>query len=439
MSAVLDTAVPGPQDAPMRTTQGTHDASMRTTQEPQDAAAGAAPSPSAIRYAEATRIARVGSEAERAALAAQPGTAPELLYFLASDVAVTVRAAVAANAATPPQADRILAGDDDPRVRAVLGRKLAGLAPLLGGQSPDKLRRLAWETLCRLASDAAVAVRAMIAEEVKAMPDAPRALILQLAGDAAMAVAEPVIRFSPLLSEADLLALVMGPPARETLAAVARRPQIGETISDAIASTEDPEAVAALLGNPSAAIREATLDAVIARAGAQVAWQEKLVTRPSLPPRAALALAQCVAEHLLEALAARPELDPHHATALRAAVARRLAGESGSAAAPAAPEPDHGFARAAGDGDRAEVIRILSARAGMPEDAVQRAVRLRSTKGLVSLCWKAGMTPRCALQAQTVLAGIAPALALGPTPTGGWPLAEAEMAWQLGMLAEPGG
>jgi hypothetical protein len=417
MSAVLDNRASGPRDA--------------------------APSPAAIRYAEATRIARAGSEAERAALAAQPGTAPELLYFLASDIAVAVRAAVAANAATPPQADRILAGDDDPRVRAVLGRKLAGLAPLLGGQSQDKLRRLAWETLCRLASDAAVAVRAMIAEEVKAMPDAPRALILQLAGDAAMAVAEPVIRFSPLLSEADLLALVMGPPARETLAAVARRPQIGETISDAIATTEDPEAVAALLGNPSAAIREATLDAVIARAGAHVAWQEKLIARPSLPPRAAQALAHCVAEHLLEALAARPELDPQHAAALRAAIVRRLAGGGGPTAAQAPAvtpaEPDQGFARAAGDGDRAEVIRILSGRAGVPEDAVQRAVRLRSTKGLVSLCWKAGMTPRCALQAQTVLAGIAPALALGPTASGGWPLAEAEMAWQLGMLAEPGG
>lgn len=399
--------------------------------------ATAAPPSTVPDHAAATHVARSGSEAERTALAAQPGTAPELLYFLANDAAVAVRAAVAANAATPPQADRILAADEDPRVRGVLGRKLAGLAPLLGGRSPDKLRRLAWDTLCRLATDAAVAVRAMIAEEVKAMPDAPRALILQLAGDAAMAVAEPVIRFSPQLTEADLLALVMSPPVAETLAAVARRPQIGETISDAIAATEDPEAVAALLGNASAAIREATLDAVIARAGEHVAWQEKLVMRPSLPPRAAQALAHCVADHLMEALAARPELPPEQAALLRQSLARRLDAGTGISARPAAAG-DHAFACAAIPGNRAEVIRLLSGRAAMPEEAVQRAVRLRSTKGLVSLCWKAGMTPRCAVQAQTVLAGIAPALALVPGRDGGWPLREEEMTWQLELLAEPG-
>ena len=390
--------------------------------------ATAAPPSTVPDQAAATHVTRSGSEAERTALAAQPGTAPELLYFLANDAAVAVRSAVAANAATPPQADRILAADEDPRVRGVLGRKLAGLAPLLGGRSPDKLRRLAWDTLCRLATDAAVAVRAMIAEEVKAMPDAPRALILQLAGDAAMAVAEPVIRFSPQLTEADLLALVMDPPVVETLSAVARRPGIGETISDAIAATEDPDAVAALLGNASAAIREATLDAVIARAGAHVAWQEKLVTRPSLPPRAARALALCVADHLMEALAARPE---------RQSLARRLDAGTEISARPAAAG-DHAFACAASRGNRAEVIRLLSGRAALPEEAVQRAVRLRSTKGLVSLCWKAGMTPRCAVQAQTVLAGIAPALALVPGRDGGWPLREEEMTWQLELLAEPG-
>ncbi|MBX9700567.1 MAG: DUF2336 domain-containing protein, partial [Acetobacteraceae bacterium] len=312
---------------------------------------------------------------------------------------------------------------------------LAGLAPLLAGQSQDRLRRLAWETLCRLAADAALAVRAMIAEEVKAMPDAPRALVLQLARDVAMEVAEPVIRFSPLLTEADLLGLVSNPPVGETLAAVARRPAIGEAISDAIAATEDAEAVAALLENPSAAIREATLDAVIARAGAHLSWQERLVARPSLPPRAALALTQCVAEHLLEALAARPELTPEQAGLLRESVARRLAARDDSPAPETAPG-DRAFAAVARGGNQAEAIRLLSHRAGVSEEAVQRAVRLRSSKGLVSLCWKAGMTPRCAVQAQTVLAGIAPALALGPSPDGGWQLREEEMAWQLGMLAE---
>jgi uncharacterized protein (DUF2336 family) len=391
-----------------------------------------APPVEAQRQLSAMRTARAGTEAERLTLAAQPGTAPELLYYLANDSAISVRAAVAANVATPPQADRLLSGDEDPRVRAVLGRKLAGLAPLLGRSSTDRLRRMAWETLCRLAADAATLVRAMIAEEVKAMPDAPRALILQLAGDAMMAVAEPVIRFSPLLTEEDLLALIAAPPVPQTLAAVARRPGIGEAIADAIAATDDTEAVATLLGNPSAAIREATLDRVIARAGAHLAWQERLVVRPSLPPRAALALAQCVADHLLDALAARPELAPAEVAAIRAAVARRLAAKD---EAPAPPISNLDLARAMAVGDHDGGIALLAGRAEVAVAVVQQAVTLRNAKGLVSLCWKAGLTPRCAVQAQTMLAGIAPALALHPAEDGGWPLKEPEMTWQLSRLA----
>jgi len=75
----------------------------------------------------------------------------------------------------------------------------------------------------------------------------------------------------------------------------------------------------------------------------------------------------------------------------------------------------------------------------VPEEVVLRAAQLRSAKGLVSLCWKAGLTPRCAHVAQTLLAGIAPALALAPAPDGGWPLRETEMTWQLDVLMEPVG
>lgn len=412
----------------------------------------------------AKRIARHGTEAERATLASLPGTAPELLYYLAQDTAFAVRAAIAANAATPPQADRLLAADEDPRVRAILGRKLAGLAPALGQHGQDRLRRLAWQTLCRLAADAAMMVRRMIAEEMKAMPDAPRDLILGFARDTAMEVAEPVIRFSPLLTEEDLLALVLGPPVRDTVVAVARRPALSEAVSDAIAATEDPDAVAALLENPSAAIREATLDALISRAGPHLSWQERLVVRPGLPPAAARALARCVADHLLETLASRPDLGaelaatlrerlherlegtgpaPHHPTAAGAepwtpaCEATGPAAQGGAAGAPDAEIPgSNAFAAAAKRGDRGALARLLGQRAGVAEETVLRAARLRSAKGLVSLCWKAGLTPRCALLAQTVMAGIAPALALVPEADGGWPLREEEMAWQIELLTE---
>jgi uncharacterized protein (DUF2336 family) len=382
-------------------------------------------------YEVARRIAAEGTEAERIALASRPDAAPEILYFLAGDGNLTVRTAVAANAATPAQADSLLAGDGDPRVRAVVGRKLAPRAPELA-EAKDRLRVLAWKTLCALAADAAVMVRAVIAEELQAMPDAPRDLILRLAQDAAMEVAAPVIRFSPQLTEDDLLALVEAPPVPETVTAVARRPRISERLSDAVVAQAGTEAIAALLGNDSAAIRERTLDRLIAQAAIHEDWQESLIRRSGLSPRTTLALAVVVADHLLEPLAARTDLDPTLARVLRARVELRLRGQEARRL-----PPELAFEEAGLRGDQATMLRLLAERTGMPSRAVEHAARLRSGKALVSLCWKAGFAPRCALPAQTVLGHVAPEAAIAPSPEGGWPLTEAEMRWQIELLAEP--
>ena len=382
-------------------------------------------------YSDAKRLAAQGTEAERVALASRPDVPPEILYFLANDGRLTVRAAVAANAATPAQADNLLAGDGDPRVRAMVGRKLAPRAPELAG-AKDRLRALAWSTLCNLAADAAVMVRAVIAEELQAMPDAPRELILRLAQDAAMEVAAPVIRFSPLLTEDDLLALVESPPVPETVTAVARRPMLSERLSDAVAARAGTEAVAALLENDSASIREKTLDTLIALAASRHEWQESLVRRSGLPPRATLALAGLVADHLLEPLATRADLDPGLARVLRARVDMRLE-RRGNAALP----PELAFEEAGLRGDQPTMLRLLAEQAGVPPRAVEHVARLHSGKALVSLCWKAGFSPRCALPAQGVLGHIAPDAAIAIPEGGGWPLTEAEMRWQIELLAEP--
>ncbi len=413
--------------------------------------AGAARLTAAIGYDAAKRTAETADAAGRAALAGQPDLAPELLYFLAADAHGPVRAAVAANPATPARADSLLAADADPGIRALVGRKLAlqssAFAPAAAPGIPqDRLRRLAWRTLCDLAADTAILVRAVIAEELKAMPDAPRALILQLAQDTAMEVAEPVIRFSPQLTEADLLALVARPPVPETVTAIARRPQLSEALCDAIIAHADPGTVGVLLENPTAAIRESALDALIANAAEHTGWQERLVRRPRLPAGAALALAVFIAGHLLEALATRPDLDPGLARTLRQRVEQRLVA---SAAAPIplalppmanpptpAGPPESAFEAAGLRGDQAAMATPLCAAAGVPAAAVEQAVRLRSAKGLVSLCWQAGFTPHAGTLAQSVLGHLPPGGILPVSAAGGWPLSQTEMLWQIELLAE---
>jgi len=393
------------------------------------------------------------AEAARVRLGANPSTSPDILRRLAGDPSLTVRVALAVNPSAPPEAEATLARDADERVRALLARKLAVLVPGLADAGKAALQAHAHRLLMVLAEDEAVRVRAAIADAVKAMPEAPRELILRLARDIEFRVREPVIRFSPLLTDADLLALLADAPLAAL--AVARRPGLGAAVADAVAASADNAVIRALLENRSAQIREATLDAVIARAAEQPDWHAPLVRRPHLPPRAAMALSGIVATCLLEELSLRADLPTELAEKLRVLVAGRLgAGDSPAAhgsdltAEDALAEAralaseghlsEEAVLSAAGRGEAKRASALLAVAASLPVRAVDRAIQLRSAKGLVSLAWKAGFTMRAASALQPLLARLAPDAVLPAGPGGGFPLALEEMRWQIDFLNRAG-
>jgi uncharacterized protein (DUF2336 family) len=265
-------------------------------------------------------------------------------------------------------------------------------------------------------------------------------------------VCEPVIRFSPLLTQEDLVTLIAAGPPPSTIMAVANRPKINAAVSDAIIGTDDTAAIRALLANPTAQIREATLDALAAQSEVQTDWQAPLVNRPYLPPRAQRMLAEIVTGHLLETLAARNDLDPKVAQAVRTAV------ELAHPNSPSDPPPDedsrlsraHALAldRAGKLDDEAilEALRrnenqqataMLAVKADVRPAVVERACALRSAKGIVSLTWKAGLTVQTAAVLQVALAHLTPDLVLRPNRDGLFPLSEDEMRWQLAFLDVP--
>ncbi|HET8995685.1 MAG TPA: DUF2336 domain-containing protein [Acetobacteraceae bacterium] len=394
-------------------------------------------------------------EATRVRLGASQATPPETLRQLAADASATVRAALAMNPAAPAQANHLLAHDADERVRTLLARKLASLAPHLSCDAQAALQLHAHETLLALVHDEAVRVRAAIADAVKEMPDAPRSVILQLAQDASVMVSEPVIRLSPLLGTEDLLALLSGAPPPAMLLAVSRRQGIEAAVSDAIAASADSAAIQALLSNPSAHIREATLDALIARAVGHADWHEPLVRRPALSARSARALSEIVATHLLEVLAARSDLPARLAEELRVRLAARLAPLPAMLPPPDDQLTEDALTRArntAAQGELTEAMLLQAAQRGdarlvsallavatsLPISVIDRAATLRSAKGLVSLTWKAGFTMRCATALQMMLARLAPDAILSAGPAGGFPLAVEEMRWQLDFLERMG-
>jgi uncharacterized protein (DUF2336 family) len=384
-----------------------------------------------------------GRTEARAILAANPQAPPEALYYLAADGDAAVRRAVAANPATPHQSFGALADDGEQAVRAALAGRLAVLAPGLAPPQQDRLAHMAWSALAQLAADAVAEIRATIAEAVKDLPDAPRELVLALAADRDIRVADPVIRLSPLLTDIDLLALVDAPPVKETLTAIARRPEISEAVADALVAAGDAQAIVALLRNQTAAIRESTLDTLVVQAAEHTAWQEPLVRRPSLPPRAAVALAGFIADELLAPLVTRADLPAPVAAQVRAAVAIRLAGapRAGEGAEDAAARADillragalndTVMLRAAHAGEIVFVASALAALSQMPRSAVDQAIATRCAKSVAGMCRRAGLA---AATAEAVAALLAPGTP-GATSVAPALVGDGELRWRVDALA----
>ena len=241
--------------------------------------------------------------------------------------------AVAENRATPRQADLILTRDDDEfGARAARGQDRA-LVPEFAGEEREKIRALSHQVLETLARDQAVKVRQIVAEALKDSVDAPVAVIQKLARDIEIQVAGPILEYSPLLTDEDLLEIIAHGPIRGALTAIAKRRQLSDKLSDgvAVAALADPGAesnsVRKLLQNKSAQIREDTLDRILDQAGKVPTWHEPLVERPTLPMKAIKRLAAFVSRTLLEALQQRPDLDAATAKDVAKTVQRRLEAE----------------------------------------------------------------------------------------------------------------
>lgn len=183
---------------------------------------------------------------QRIALAARADARAEWLLLLATDEAAPVRLAVAANPGAPRHADQLLARDPVASIRASLARKLAEHAAEIAG--------FAWDWLRPLARDPSPQVRHSIADALADQPAAPHDLVLALARDGDSAVSEPVIRLSPVLTEADLLALIREPTNAEARCSVARRLNLSANLAEAVMAQGDRAALVALRRNPTAQI-----------------------------------------------------------------------------------------------------------------------------------------------------------------------------------------
>lgn len=394
---------------------------------------------------EVLRILEERSQAAQRELAEQTDAGPDVLGYLARHGGAATRRAVAANRATPCDANQILSDDEDDEVRAELCRKIARLMPDLTQQETLHIRAQTIAMIEKLATDQAPRVRAILAEEIKRLDCIPKAVVAGLARDMEFVVAGPVLEYSPLLCDADLIEIIAGAKAERALEAIARRRPLAAEVSDAVVGTFDVSAVAALLANPEAQIRERTLERLVEAAEKVAAWHAPLVLRADLSARTLRRLAAFVGSALLESLAERSGLDEETRHLLDRRLRDRLKSDAGGTTATRNVELALETGGLNGDfvenaakaGNKDTVILALAALAKVPPEAVRRMIETRAVKAMVALVWKAGLSMRAASAIQTQVMKLSPDERLAAR--GGWdfPLSEDEMAWQLDYFGLP--
>lgn len=163
--------------------------------------------------------------------------------------------------------------------------------------SPDD-RWQAETALTAMLDDPSGLVRLAMAETFARSGEAPVHIVLALAADGSE-IAAPLLAFSPLLGDADLVDCAAIGDERAQ-AAVASRHRLSPAVSAALAEIATPGALVTLARNLGAEITETSLARMVARHGACAELREALIARPGLPA----AIAQSVAGALAAALGA---------------------------------------------------------------------------------------------------------------------------------------
>ena len=184
--------------------------------------------------------------------------------------------------------------DSSPQARARTTARIA--ADFDAAALSDAERRIAEDIFRTLVKDTEVLVREALAAHLKSTLELPHDVALALARDVD-SVALPVLKFSEVLTDDDLIDIVRDQgPAKQV--AIAQRSGVSEAVSDALVDTGNEAAVAHLIGNEGAALSEDTLVRVIDKYDESPSVSDSLTRRPNLPPAISERVVSALAERL---------------------------------------------------------------------------------------------------------------------------------------------
>ena len=175
-------------------------------------------------------------------------------------------------------------------------------------------RRIAEDIFRKLAKDVELRVREALASHLKNSPDLPHDVAMALAKDVD-SVSLPMIKFSEVLTDEDLVEIVRGQGAAKQVA-VAQRPSVSSRVADALVDTGNEKAVARLVANDGAKLTEKLLGRVMDEYQASDAVSDSLARRPNMPASVSAQLIEKLSERLQDFLLSTHDVSPDVASNL---------------------------------------------------------------------------------------------------------------------------
>lgn len=226
---------------------------------------------------------------------------------------------------------RVLNGDANILERDQLFRNMAQLYSYVSDRCDDEQVSQYDEVLCQLAELVEVEARSHVAKLLAPLDRAPGNVVSKLANDE-IAVAAPLLEFSNVLSDDDLIEIASKQSEAHRVA-IAGRTVVPERVGDAIVEHGGAQSVNRLVQNNQAELGKATLHKLVVRASADTQLATDLRGRGDIDWNSMRTEIGAAGQKVLDTLGARARpLDPVTADKVNQVVYNRMRNRAGFSA-----------------------------------------------------------------------------------------------------------
>ena len=218
------------------------------------------------------------------------------------------RAVMAAHAGITREDVELLVREPSPGMRVRIVQKVT--TGYNSGMFSEGETKLANEIFRLLLKDTEMRVRRVMAEELKSNMQVPHDVIWALANDK-HEVAVPVLQYSNVLTEEDLILIVRATREHPKLQAIARRDSISKELAHSLVETRDDTVTKMVINNTGATLAETSMELVLEEFSRDHSVLEELVLRGGLPYTFAEKLFVHVSDVLKKQLTKKYRLSRH--------------------------------------------------------------------------------------------------------------------------------